>query len=439
MINIELEKRKKILLDLLYSKLRFGIKPGLERTKKLCKFAGNPEKKFKSIHIAGTNGKGSVCSFTASILMESGYKTGIYTSPHLIDFNERIQIDGKLITDEEIVEIAEFLLPEADRINATFFEITTVIAFKFFADNNIDIAVIETGMGGRFDSTNVIKPIMSIITSIGIDHVEYLGDTLEKIAYEKAGIIKYKVPVTFSKNEDELFEYFRKYSLNKNSHFIPVDNNFNLRILEYSSNSTMIVHSENFHEIDFNFESGLIGKYQLDNIDTVLTALDYLNFYGKLQINNYESGLKNVKINTNLRARFDILSVDPLIILDGAHNPDAFDALFETMEDAGFKTKDFRLCFAAMGDKNYFEMLKIAHRFTNKICLIQLRIPRAENVVNLAKTAIKAGFRDIIKYNSSEEFIKNIPELNCNLIIAGSFYLAGEILEQKNKLNFLKK
>jgi dihydrofolate synthase/folylpolyglutamate synthase len=435
-MNKELEKRKKNILELLYSKQRFGIIPGLERTKQLCKFAGNPQKKFKSIHVAGTNGKGSTCAFLASILMESDYKTGLYTSPHLIDFNERIQIGGKLISDEEIVDIAEFLMPEAERINATFFEITTVIAFKYFADNNVDIAVIETGMGGRFDSTNVIKPIMSIITSIGIDHTEYLGDTLEKIAYEKAGIIKYKVPVVMSRNEEKIFDELHLYAIKKQSNFIPAEFNFQSKIFYYNDKKSMQVLSKSYNDGKvYFFSTELIGKYQLNNIDTVLTAIYVLNWLNILVIKNIEMGFYNVKTNTNLKARFDIISENPVMILDGAHNPQAFKNLFETLVDAGYDSKKFRLCFAAMKDKNYKEMLSIASQYTKKICLIQLKTPRAENIDNLEIAAKDAGFKSIIKYNSTKEFLESIPKLNEDLIIAGSFYLAGEVLEVKQKLS----
>ncbi|MDX9791266.1 MAG: Mur ligase family protein, partial [Candidatus Kapabacteria bacterium] len=210
---------KENILKELFSKHRLGIKPGLERTLILSDSVGNPHDKFKSIHVAGTNGKGSVCSTLSSVFTEAGFKTGLYTSPHLIDFNERIKIDGNCINDEKIIEYYNRLKISGDKINATFFEITTVMAFMYFAESNVDIAVIETGMGGRFDSTNIILPILSIITKIDFDHSEFLGDSLEQISYEKAGIIKQDVPCVISKNTRVVYNFIKKSSKSDNLHF----------------------------------------------------------------------------------------------------------------------------------------------------------------------------------------------------------------------------
>ncbi len=204
--------KKEEILAHLFSLQRFGIKPGLERTQHLLNFLGNPQNSFPSVHIAGTNGKGSVCSMLASVFMEAGYKTALYTSPHLVRFNERIRVNIIEISDNDIIRLAEILMPEGEKIGATFFEITTAMAFRYFAEQKVNVAVIETGLGGRFDSTNVLKPLLSVITSLDIDHTEYLGKTIKDIAFEKAGIIKENTPVIVSRNSTEAISVIKEKS-----------------------------------------------------------------------------------------------------------------------------------------------------------------------------------------------------------------------------------
>ena len=205
-------------LNSLFSLQRRGIKLGLEHTKNLLKFFDNPHEKFLTIHVAGTNGKGSTCAYIERILRYSGYKVGLYTSPHLFNFNERIRVDGLPISDQEIVSFLDNSFKEINKIGSTFFEVTTVMAFDYFCKKKVDIAVIETGLGGRLDATNVINPVISVITSISMDHTEILGDSIEQIAKEKSGIIKEKTPLFVYKQDSNILDVFEKNRLKINIH-----------------------------------------------------------------------------------------------------------------------------------------------------------------------------------------------------------------------------
>jgi dihydrofolate synthase/folylpolyglutamate synthase len=208
------------VINYLYSLQRFGIKLGLHNIERLLKLLQNPEEKFTSIHIAGTNGKGSTSSFIASILSSSGYKVGLYTSPHLVDFTERIRINGAPISRERVVEYVEILRDEINLLRATFFEVTTAIAFKYFADEKVDFAVVEVGLGGRLDSTNVIKPAVSVITTVSFDHMDVLGEAIEQIAFEKAGIIKEGVPSVTGCEDEKALDVIKKVANEKKSELV---------------------------------------------------------------------------------------------------------------------------------------------------------------------------------------------------------------------------
>ncbi|MBW1619840.1 MULTISPECIES: bifunctional folylpolyglutamate synthase/dihydrofolate synthase [Empedobacter] len=293
-------------IDWLFSNLpmfqRVGataFKKDLTNITELCEYLGNPQKKFKTIHIAGTNGKGSTSHMLASILQEAGYKTGLTTSPHLKDFRERMRING-VMADEEFV--IDFVEKHEDKIisqEASFFEIAIAMSFEYFAQQNVDIAVIETGLGGRLDSTNIILPELSVITNIALEHTQFLGDTLEKIAFEKGGIIKSNTPVVIGETTQETKKVFTELALERNSN---------------------IIFAEEKHFQDL--PSDLLGSYQVKNRRTVLTSIEQLQNQGwEISDENIKNGLLNVVKNTNLRGRWDILGNNPLIVADTAHNP----------------------------------------------------------------------------------------------------------------------
>lgn len=276
-----------------------AYKKDLGNIRTLMEHLGNPHEKFKSFHIAGTNGKGSTSHMLASVFQASGYKTGLTTSPHLKDFRERIRVNGKLCPEEFVIEFVEKHGAFIETLQASFFEVSIAMAFTYFAEENLDIAVIETGLGGRLDSTNIILPELSVITNIGLDHTAILGDTISEIAFEKAGIIKPNVPVIIGEStKDTALVFIQK---------------------------AKETHSEIFFAEEFEFpdyDSDLKGIYQQKNIRTVLTAIEVLRKSGyRLPSNAVESGLKNVMSNTGLRGRWEILQENPMVVADTAHNP----------------------------------------------------------------------------------------------------------------------
>lgn len=294
---------------------------------------GNPHKKFKSVHVAGTNGKGSTSHMLASVFQESGYKTGLTTSPHLKDFRERIRVNGKVCSEEFVVEFVEKNAAFIETINASFFEVSIAMAFAYFAEMNLDIAIIETGLGGRLDSTNIITPELSIITNIGLDHTGILGETLSEIASEKAGIIKPSIPVIIGESSTETQDVFTQKAVENNSE---------------------IYFAENF--IFPNYNSDLKGIYQEKNKRTVLTAIEMLNKQGfEISQNAIQSGLKNVISNTGLRGRWEILQENPTIIADTAHNPHGLAEIQKQLSQTNYE--NLHLVLGFVNDKDVRSIL----------------------------------------------------------------------------------
>ena len=370
-------------LDSLYSKLRLGIKPGLERTYVLLDFLDKPQLKYDTIHVAGTNGKGYICSHLASILKESGYKVGLYTSPHLVKFNERIRVNGEMISDEDIISIWRKMEGKSDEIEASFFEITTSIAFEYFKEKEIDIAIIETGMGGRFDSTNLVDPLVSVISSIGFDHMEFLGDTIEKIAFEKAGIIKKNKPVVIGHLQDEAVKVVKE------------------KIKE--TNSELFIENNN---------QGIINK--------VIELID-----NKYQMNpkNIFDGINNLKINTGYFGRKELIQKDPDLLLDTAHNGEAFNYLKKDLN------KNYSVLITLMQEKDPDEAFKNIRDISNELIITKTKNPRNQELEILKKSAEKFNFNSIKIFDSSEEAFKFILEQNTDRLICGSFFLIGEFIE----------
>lgn len=423
----DIVSKKRILLDRLFAKLRLGIKPGLERTLQLSEFVGSPHKKIKSVHIAGTNGKGSVASVIASVLTESGSKTGLYTSPHLVDFNERIRINGKMISDEEIVNYAEELLEFAESIDCTFFEITTVMAFKYFTDKQCDICVIETGIGGRFDSTNILEPLLSIITSIGIDHTEFLGDTKELIAFEKAGIIKASTPCIIGESAAELTKIFRQAAMEVSSELIFAGDRYNFENISYNSNFKTTAKAVSYNK-SFDIVSVLPGNHQLSNLKSSLTAIDLLIDLGyKIDETTIRKGVENVYKNTGLTGRIQTIREKPLLLLDVSHNPEAISELLKTIKLHSADKQKFTIIFGAMADKDIRSMLEIMKPITKRLFLPKVKIDRAESPENISKMASELQFAEISLFDDVQSAYSSIAD--DDTIITGSFYLAGEMSE----------
>lgn len=283
-----------------------AYKADLNQTLKLAELCHHPENKFKSIHVAGTNGKGSTSSFLASIFMEAGYKTGLYTSPHLVDFRERIKIDGNMISKEAVVDFVEKYKSYFDTIQPSFFEMTVAMAFDFFAKENVDIAIIEVGMGGRLDSTNIIMPEISVITNISKDHVQFLGHSLSEIAGEKAGIIKYRVPVVIGETQENIKSVFIDKAIENQSEIIFADQTIQLE--------------------DYVLNTPLKGLYQVKNLKTVLAVIEKIQSQKKFRITkaDIENGIQNVVKNTGLSGRWQIIGEKPLVVCDTGHNEGCF-------------------------------------------------------------------------------------------------------------------
>ncbi len=315
-------------LSFLYSKLpiftRVGavaLKKDLHNTLTLCAALDNPQHKFKSIHVAGTNGKGSTSHMLAAILQKAGYKTGLYTSPHLKDFRERIRIDGKMINKAAVTNFVKSQKKLIHEIEPSFFEVTVAMAFDFFANEKVDIAVIEVGLGGRLDSTNIITPQLSVITNISLDHTNILGSTLPEIAYEKAGIIKENVPVVIGEQQEEIKDVFLKKAAIAHAPLSFANKMLNI-VNEKLLNSNLVIDVESDNKIIYkNLTLDLTGGYQQKNILTVLEAIYQLKKLGYTIIDEaIYVALKNTKKITGLQGRWQTLSKNPLIICDTGHN-----------------------------------------------------------------------------------------------------------------------
>lgn len=421
---------KEVILDKLFSLLRFGIKPGLERTLQLSELVGNPHLKFPAIHIAGTNGKGSICSMLASIFIDAGFKVGLYSSPHLIDFNERISINGSPISNNDMVKIAEELLAYQEEIGSTFFEITTVLAFKYFSDNNVDIAIIETGMGGRFDSTNILNPLVSIISQIDLDHKEYLGNTLEEIAFEKAGIIKPNTPVIISDNHPELKKVFNEKAKETNSEIQYSLEKVKFENISYNQDFTqsfdLIFNDERIANINL----GLAGNHQHQNLSAVFCTFSLLKEKFNLTQDIFKKGLSNIVKNTQLRGRIELLNNDsemPLIF-DTAHNPAAIAKLIETLKLHRPEIKKWNFVYGGMADKDIPEVLKNIFPVCIELIITRPNIERAIELNQLYEIAENLGFGKITKMDKVSTAIDHALNLKQPIVITGSFYLAGEVL-----------
>ena len=369
------------------------------------KYMGQPSQKFKSIHIAGTNGKGSVSHFLASILQESGYKTGLYTSPHLTDFRERIRTNGQMIRKNCVINFVKRHKKFFDKHRLSFFEMTVGMAFEHFAKKQVDIAVIETGLGGRLDSTNIICPELSIITNIGFDHTNMLGDTLTKIAREKAGIIKPNTPVVIGRKQPETYPVFEQVAHLKNA---------------------PLIYAEDF-KIN-KYESGLKGNYQQENIRTVMAAVNELRQRAwQIPENAIKAGLKNVVKNTGLRGRWDILQTNPLVIADTAHNQDGITAVMKQLLEMPHKNLHMVLSF--VNDKDLNKILPLFPKNATYY-FSKAQIPRALDEKILQHKAAKHGLKGQSFSNITQAYqaAKEAAGTDDLIYIGGSTFTVAEVL-----------
>lgn len=403
-----------------------AYKTDLTNTIRLCEALGNPERKFKSIHVTGTNGKGSTSHMLASILQTEGYKTGLYTSPHLKEFTERIKINGADISQEYVISFVNRVKPLIEEIQPSFFEITVAMAFDYFAFEKVDIAVIEVGLGGRLDSTNVITPELSIITNISYDHKDILGDTLEKIAWEKAGIIKSKVPVVISERQEGIDEVFIQKAASVNANI-------------YFASDDFIVHSrerqgEFYFEVVYKGDTifrdlyiPLQGYYQKKNLIGVLKAVEILdhNNWG-ITAEGVIEGLRRVIIQTALKGRWQKLKDKPLMICDTGHNLEGIKQVVNQIKAQSFQKLHF--VFGAVKDKDLSEVLAILPKEA-LYYFCEAKIPRAMNAQQLAAIAEAHGLHGVVipDVNEATERACSAAGENDMIFIGGSTFVVAEL------------
>ena len=399
-----------------------GSIPGLGRTQALLEKMGNPEKKLKFVHIAGTNGKGSTAAMTASILRKAGYRTGLYTSPYIYRFHERMQVDGLEITDEELSEITEYVKPLAESLteSPTEFELVCCIAFEYFVRKQCDIVVLEVGMGGAFDATNVIEtPEVAVITNIGLDHTEVLGDTVEKIAETKSGIFKENGYAVVYRSTPSVEAVYEKVCAEKHVKLVKADFD-SLRLKKHTLDGQV-------------FDCGdrkdlvlpLLGDHQLHNASVVLSIVDTLKIIGwNINEQNIRDGMKDVK----WPGRFDVVSHSPLFIIDGGHNPQCIEALVKNVEDYLHDRKVIALT-GVLADKDYADMYVPIMPFVNQFVCITPPNPRKLESAELAKYLRTKGAQ-AVGSDSIMDGVKTALELAGSdgvVLCFGSLYSIGSI------------
>ena len=399
-----------------------GSIPGLSRTQTLLEKMGNPEKGLKYVHIAGTNGKGSTASMTASILRKAGYRTGLYTSPYIYRFHERMQVDGQEISDEDLIEITEYVKPLADSMeeSPTEFELVCCIAFEYFRRQKCDIVVLEVGMGGEMDATNVIEtPEVAVITNIGLDHTEVLGDTVEKIAQTKAGIFKENGHAVVYRNVPSVEAVYERICAEKNISLKKAD--FDSLVLKRHSLQGQVFDCGERKDLVL----PLLGDHQLHNASVVLSIVDTLIELGwNITEENIRQGLRDVR----WPGRFDVVSQDPLFIIDGGHNPQCVQALVKNIEDYLSGRKVIALT-GVLADKDYGDMYKPVMPLVGQFVCITPDNPRKLEAELLAKYLKEAGAQ-AVACESVEEGVKTAMSLagkDGAVLCFGSLYSIGAI------------
>lgn len=400
-----------------------AYKPGLGNTIRLMDALGNPQTQYRTIHVAGTNGKGSVSHFLAAILQQAGYKVGLYTSPHLVDFGERIRVNGEMIDQQYVVDFVVQQQELFDAVEPSFFEATMAMAFDYFAHCNVDVAVIEVGLGGRLDSTNIILPVLSVITNIGFDHVGFLGDTLDKIAYEKAGIIKKNTSVVIGESLPETHPVFLQKAEKENAPIYFAEDFFKMNFEKYEQGKMWVI-----SDAGIQYNIGLGGHYQLKNIATVLASVDQLrNLDFEISDASLRNGLELVAEITGLQGRWQVLQQSPFVVADTGHNVDGIRLVVDQLKI--HKYKSLRIVIGMVSDKDISSVLALLP--TDAIYYFtQASIPRALSAAELMEKASRFGLEGQvipIVIDAVELALKESSEDDF-LFIGGSNFVVGEAL-----------
>jgi len=425
-------------LDYLYSRLpmfqRSGpaaYKNSLDNILKLDDFYGNPHRTFRTIHVAGTNGKGSVSHMLAAVLQMAGYRTGLYTSPHLKDFRERIRINGQMIGQDDVTAWVEEYKNSAisKDIDPSFFELTVAMAFDFFSVNNVDVAVIEVGLGGRLDSTNIITPEVSIITNIGLDHTALLGDSLEKIAIEKSGIMKPGIPVVIGTNQPCIKEVFEdKSKLVKAPLFFAEKEYIVNYLLSDLYDNQFFKVINNGREVYADLKVDLGGRYQRKNLPAVLQTLDIIQSAGwNITKENIFGSLSQVKILTGIRGRWQILGKNPLIVADAAHNADGIAEVVKQIRQTPYK--NLHIIFGMVNDKDPLPIMKLLP-VDAQYYFTKADIPRALDERELERCAVIAGFKGNTYPSVNKAFrsARSRAGKDDFIFVGGSTFIVAEVL-----------
>jgi dihydrofolate synthase/folylpolyglutamate synthase len=392
-------------LPMYQNKGKSAFKKDLSNTLKLSAHLNYPEKKFKSIHVGGTNGKGSTSHMLASILQEAGYKVGLYTSPHLKDFRERIRINGKVVSKQFVIGFIKRNKAFLESNNLSFFEMTVGMAFDYFSKQKVDIAIIEVGLGGRLDSTNIITPVLSVITNIGFDHMQFLGDTLEKIAGEKAGIIKQNIPVVIGETQLETQAVFK--------------------VKAKSTNSEIYFADQLVKEI---FESDLKGSYQKHNIKTVIQSVKVLTYLGyNISNQNLKNGLLNVVKNSGLQGRWQVLQENPKVICDTAHNKEGLSYTMKQLQSETYN--NLHIVFGVVSDKDLETILPLLPK-TATYYFCKPNVQRGLDAEILKQTFAKNGRHGDIYPSVGKAFshAKSVAANDDLIYVGGSTFVVAEVL-----------
>lgn len=407
-----------------------AYKPGLERIAEFCRSIGNPQRNYFVIHIAGTNGKGSVSNMLAAVLQQAGYQTGLFTSPHLTDFRERIRVNGEMIPKQKVVNFVDRHKAEMERLQLSFFEMTTAMAFDYFAQSDVEVAVIETGLGGRLDATNIVQPVISVITNIGLEHTEYLGDSLPKIAREKGGIIKKCTPVVVGEKNSNYNLVLEEIADDLRSELIYANDAFTLGECGFEGNKQVVTLNRTRDGYPYQLRLDLLGEYQRQNLATVAAVLDTLHETTPLSISRraFVEGVRDVAQLTAFRGRWQVLSEKPLVVCDTGHNEHG---IAEVAKQLNGRTNSGKL-LCVMGfceDKDFSKMLaqmpSDAHYF-----FTQASIRRAASVEKISEVATALGLDFEVAQSVEEALAKAQQQLADEdmLFIGGSTFVVAEAL-----------
>ena len=408
-----------------------AYKPGLERISEFCRSIGNPQRNYFVIHIAGTNGKGSVSNMLAAVLQQAGYQTGLFTSPHLTDFRERMRVNGEMISKQKVTNFVDRYKAEMERLQLSFFEMTTAMAFDYFAQSDVEVAVIETGLGGRLDATNIVQPILSVITNIGLEHTEYLGDSLPKIAREKGGIIKKCTPVVVGEKNSNYNLVLEEIAQDMRSEITYAEEAFTLGECGFEGDKQVVTMTRTRDGYPYQLRLDLLGEYQRKNLATVATVLDRLHESTPLSISRraFVEGVRDVTALTSFRGRWQVLSDKPFIVCDTAHNEHG---IAEVAKQLQARTNSGRL-LCVMGfceDKEFSKMLALMPSDAHYI-FTQASIRRAASLEKISAVASSLNLDFELAPTVAEALAKAHEQLTDEdmLYIGGSTFVVAEVLE----------